>query len=309
MQVSPAPEPRAPVRVSARRCCHPLRSTAAPLCCAGHAAAPRALATVSAGASFKLPELAYDYGALEPFLSGEIMRLHHTKHHNAYVTNLNAALDKYAKASASGDVAEMIALQGAIRFNGGGHVNHSIFWENLAPPSAGGGGEPAGALKAAIDARFGSFAALKAAMNAGGASVQGSGWVWLGYSKANARLEVATCANQDPLSTNGLVPLLGIDVWEHAYYLQVRRASVPGGAWVKAPHPPTPPLEAPAVGGCPCVLSLCRRARRVTRPPCATSLLCSTRMCVPTTSTQSGGLSTLMTSPSASQPASSPSDR
>ncbi len=138
------------------------------------------------------------------------------------MTNLNASLDKYAAASAKGDVAEMIALQQAIRFNGGGHVNHSIFWANLAPPSAGGGGEPAGELAAAVTARFGSFAALKTAMNAAGAGVQGSGWAWLGYNKARGSLEVVACANQDPLSTVGLVPLLGIDVWEHAYYLQYK---------------------------------------------------------------------------------------
>lgn len=154
----------------------------------------------------------YDYGALEPFLSGEIMRLHHTKHHQAYVNNLNAALEKYEKAQATGNLSEMIALQGAIRFNGGGHVNHSIFWENLAPQSAGGGAEPTGELRKLIDERFGSFASMKAAMNAAGAGVQGSGWVWLGYNKATGKAELATCANQDPLAITGLVPLLGIDV-------------------------------------------------------------------------------------------------
>jgi len=183
---------------------------------AGGIAAPRALATVAAGGSFRLPDLPYDFGALEPFLSGEIMRLHHGKHHAAYVANLNAALEKYDKAAA-GAVADMIALQGAIRFNGGGHVNHSIFWENLAPPAAGGGGEPAGELKRLVDERFGSFGAMKAAMNAAGAGVQGSGWVWLGYNKAAGKVELASCANQDPLSVTGLVPLLGLDVWEHAY--------------------------------------------------------------------------------------------
>ncbi len=146
-----------------------------------------------------------------------------TKHHNAYVTNLNIALEKYAKASAAGNVAEMIALQPAIRFNGGGHVNHSIFWKNLAPAGKGGGGEPSGELAKLVAARWGSFAALKAAMNAAGAGVQGSGWVWLGYHAESGQVQVAACANQDPLSTTGLVPLLGIDVWEHAYYLQVRQ--------------------------------------------------------------------------------------
>jgi Fe-Mn family superoxide dismutase len=187
---------------------------------AAHAAlsVPRAaLSTVTSGASFKLPDMPYDYGALEPFISGEIMKIHHTKHHAAYVTNLNAALEKYHKAEAAGNVAEMIALQGAIRFNGGGHVNHSPFWQNLAPASAGGGGEPSGELGKAIADRWGSFAAFKTAMNASSVGVQGSGWGWLGYNKGTGKVEIATCANQDPLSVTGLVPLLGIDVWEHAY--------------------------------------------------------------------------------------------
>lgn len=116
----------------------------------------------------------------------------------------------------------MISLQQAIRFNGGGHVNHSIFWENLAPPSQGGGGEPSGELATAINDRFGSFAAFKTAMNTAGAGVQGSGWAWLGYNKATKKVDVVSTANQDPLTTVGLVPLLGIDVWEHAYYLQYK---------------------------------------------------------------------------------------
>jgi Fe-Mn family superoxide dismutase len=192
----------------------------------GGAAASRALATLGAApASFKLPDLPYDFGALEPALSGEIMRLHHGKHHAAYVANLNASLEKYRAAELAGDVAAMIALQQAIRFNGGGHVNHAIFWQNLAPRAAGGGVEPAAAseLGAAVAARFGSTAALKAAMSAAGAGVQGSGWAWLGLNKAAGnRLEVLALPNQDPLSTAGLVPLLGIDVWEHAYYLQYK---------------------------------------------------------------------------------------
>jgi len=185
----------------------------------------RTLATASSSAgmqSFKLPDLPYDYGALEPTLSGEIMKLHHSKHHQAYVTNLNASLEKYRAAELSGNVSEMISLQQAIRFNGGGHVNHAIFWQNLAPKSAGGGGEPTGELAAAITSRFGSFATLKQQMSASGASVQGSGWTWLGYNKVTSRLEIAALPNQDPLSTVGLVPLLGIDVWEHAYYLQYK---------------------------------------------------------------------------------------
>ena len=116
----------------------------------------------------------------------------------------------------------MIALQPALRFNGGGHVNHSIFWQNLAPAGKGGGGEPTGKLAAMITAKWGSFAAFKAAMNAGGVGVQGSGWVWLGVNRASKELAIVTCANQDPISTLGLEPLLGIDVWEHAYYLQYK---------------------------------------------------------------------------------------
>lgn len=169
---------------------------------------------------YTLPELSYDFGALEPVISGQIMELHYTKHHQAYVNNLNAALEKYAEAEKKGDVGAMIALQGAIRFNGGGHVNHSIFWTNLAP--AGQGGEPKGELLEAIKKEFGSVDKLVEIMSAASVGIQGSGWGWLGYDKAKGRLAVATCSNQDPLSMLGLVPLLGIDVWEHAYYLQYK---------------------------------------------------------------------------------------
>ena len=106
---------------------------------------------------YKLPELAYDFNALEPVISAEIMQIHYSKHHNAYVTNLNAALEKYHDAESKGDVAAMIAQQQAIRFNGGGHVNHSIFWTNLAPQSKGGGGKPSGDLLSAIVKEFGTF--------------------------------------------------------------------------------------------------------------------------------------------------------
>ncbi len=171
---------------------------------------------------YKLPELPYDFSALEPVIAGEIMELHYTKHHNAYVTNLNTALQKYAEAESKGDVAAMIGLQQAIRFNGGGHVNHSIFWTNLAPVSKGGGGEPKGDLKAALEKDFGSVEAFIEKMTAQTTAIQGSGWGWLGYNKETKKLSIAACANQDPLSTQGLVPLLGIDVWEHAYYLQYK---------------------------------------------------------------------------------------
>uniref|UniRef100_K3WFH7 Superoxide dismutase n=1 Tax=Globisporangium ultimum (strain ATCC 200006 / CBS 805.95 / DAOM BR144) TaxID=431595 RepID=K3WFH7_GLOUD len=179
--------------------------------------------TASRGiATVKLPDLPYDFGALEPVISGEIMQLHHQKHHQAYVTNYNLALEQYAEAEHKGDHAKLIALQPALRFNGGGHINHSIFWTNLASPQQGGGGEPDGELRAAIEAEFGDFEAFKKTFSAKTAAVQGSGWGWLGYSTENKRVQIATLANQDPLSTTGLIPLLGVDVWEHAYYLQYK---------------------------------------------------------------------------------------
>lgn len=137
-----------------------------------------------------------------------------------YVTNLNAAHEKLADAQAKGDVTSIIQLQQAIKFNGGGHLNHSIFWENLAPPSKGGGGEPSGELATLIDNKFGSFDAMKKQLSGSTVAVQGSGWGWLGYDKTTNSVSIATCPNQDPLeATTGLVPLFGIDVWEHAYYL------------------------------------------------------------------------------------------
>ena len=204
---------------------------------------------------YTLPELPYAYSALEPVISGEIMQahsqfisdkfdctavtskstsgrppsprfslyfaqIHHAKHHQAYVTNLNAALQQYAEAQQKNDMQKMIALQGAIKFNGGGHVNHSLFWQNLAAPKEGGGEPPTGALADAINAQFGSLDAFVAKFNSQTAAVQGSGWGWLGLNKETGKVAIATTANQDPLSTVGLVPLLGIDVWEHAYYLQ-----------------------------------------------------------------------------------------
>ena len=170
---------------------------------------------------YQLPELPYDFNALEPVISAEIMELHYKKHHQAYVTNLNAALEKYADAEKKQDVAAMIALQGAIKFNGGGHVNHSIFWTILAAPQHA-GGEPKGALMEKIGHDFGAWSAFKEKLSGAAVGVQGSGWAWLGFNKSLKRLEIASCANQDPLSVQGLVPLFGIDVWEHAYYLQYK---------------------------------------------------------------------------------------
>ncbi|KAL7589521.1 superoxide dismutase [Mn], mitochondrial [Lactuca sativa] len=174
--------------------------------------------------TFTLPDLSYDYGALEPAISGEIMQLHHQKHHQTYITNYNKAIEQLDDAITKGDASTAVKLQSAIKFNGGGHVNHSIFWKNLAPTSEGGGEPPHGSLGSAINQSFSSVEKLIAKMNAEGAAVQGSGWVWLAVDKELKRLVVETTSNQDPLVTKGpsLVPLIGIDVWEHAYYLQYK---------------------------------------------------------------------------------------
>jgi len=167
-----------------------------------------------------LPDLPYEYHALEPYISADIMELHHSKHHATYVNNLNIANENLSEAANAGDVSKCIQLANVIKFNGGGHINHSIFWQNMSPN---GGGEPEGELAAAIKRDFGSFDAFKAKMSAATVAVQGSGWGWLGYNKEADRLQIATCANQDPLdATTGLAPIIGIDVWEHAYYLQYK---------------------------------------------------------------------------------------
>lgn len=171
---------------------------------------------------YTLPDLPYDFSDLEPVISGEIMQLHYTKHHAAYVTNLNAALEKFFEAQAKNDLAAAAAQLQAIKFNGGGHINHSIFWSHLAPSHHGGGGAPEGALLQELQKEFGSVEKFIEKLSTLSVGIQGSGWGWLGYDKSMGRLVLATCANQDPLSTLGYVPLLGIDVWEHAYYLQYK---------------------------------------------------------------------------------------
>lgn len=167
-----------------------------------------------------LPELPYGYSALEPVISGQIMEIHHSKHHAAYVTNLNKALEQYAEAEHKNDIAKMIALQSAIKFNGGGHVNHAIFWTNLCPEKD--FTPPSPELLSLIESKWKTLDNFITTFNNQTAAVQGSGWGWLGYNKSSGGLEIATLANQDPLSTTGLVPLLGVDVWEHAYYLQYK---------------------------------------------------------------------------------------
>ncbi|XP_013200936.2 superoxide dismutase [Mn], mitochondrial [Amyelois transitella] len=166
-----------------------------------------------------LPEMPYEYNALEPVISREIMSLHHSKHHATYVNNLNAAEEKLAQAQAKGDIDTIISLAPALKFNGGGHINHTIFWQNLSPN----GGKPSDVLLKAIEKDFGSLDNMKNSLATASVGVQGSGWGWLGYNKQSKKLQIATCQNQDPLqATTGLIPLFGIDVWEHAYYLQYK---------------------------------------------------------------------------------------
>jgi len=176
-------------------------------------------AVVSVRGKHDLPKLPYDYKELEPIISREIMELHHSKHHQTYVTNLNAAEEQLQEAVSKNNVSKIISLQGALRFNGGGHLNHSIFWKNLTPKKT----EVSGDLKKAICERFGDFETFKKELSTQTVAIQGSGWGWLGFNKKTCQLEIAACPNQDPLeATTGLVPLLGIDVWEHAYYLQYK---------------------------------------------------------------------------------------
>jgi len=164
-----------------------------------------------------LPSLDYSYDALEPHISGVIMQLHHSKHHQTYVTGLNTAEEAYAKAASP---KEQIKLQAALKFNGGGHINHTLFWQNLSPASQDGGKLSDGPLKKAIERDFGSVDTLKEKMNATTAAIQGSGWGWLGYNPATKKLEIVTTPNQDPLLSH--VPIIGIDIWEHAFYLQYK---------------------------------------------------------------------------------------
>lgn len=169
-----------------------------------------------------LPNLPYPYDALEPVISEDIMRLHHQKHHQTYINNLTSALKDFALAAVKGDVATMALLCPQIHFNGGGHINHSIFWQNLCPPSQA-KGKPTGKLLQAIEHEFGTFDEFKSLFNKHTAAIQGSGWGWLGFNPVAKCVQFSTTTNQDPLmATRGLIPLLGIDVWEHAYYLQYK---------------------------------------------------------------------------------------
>ncbi|MGI5187538.1 superoxide dismutase [Promicromonospora sp. CA-289599] len=165
---------------------------------------------------YTLPELPYDYAALEPHISGRIMELHHDKHHAAYVAGANAALDALAGARESGDLAAVNLHEKNLAFNLGGHANHTVFWHNLSPE---GGGEPEGELAAAIVDQFGSFAAFKAHFAAVATGIQGSGWAVLGWDSIGGRLLIFQLFDQQANVPLGVTPLLMLDMWEHAFYL------------------------------------------------------------------------------------------
>lgn len=185
--------------------------------------------------AFELPQLPYAHDALEPHIDKETMNIHHGKHHNTYVTNLNAALEGNEELL-SKSVEEVIsnldavpeAARTAVRNNGGGHANHSLFWTILSPN---GGGEPTGDLAAAINSKFGSFDNFKAEFAKAATTRFGSGWAWLAVN--NGELEVTSTPNQDSPLMEGKTPILGLDVWEHAYYLnyQNRRPDYIGAFW------------------------------------------------------------------------------
>jgi len=183
---------------------------------------------------FTLPDLPYDHAALEPTIDARTMEIHHGKHHQAYVDNANKALEgtEWAHNSVESVLASLVAIpdevQAAVRNNAGGHANHSLFWEIMSPD---GGGEPEGELKAAIDDLWGGTDALKQAVNDAGVKRFGSGWTWLIY--AGTGLAVKSTPNQDSPLLESDVPLLGIDVWEHAYYLnyQNRRPDYLAAWW------------------------------------------------------------------------------
>ncbi|HRN29724.1 MAG TPA: superoxide dismutase [Terrimesophilobacter sp.] len=167
-------------------------------------------------ANYTLPELGYDYGALEPSISGRIMELHHSKHHKAYVDGANTALTKLAEARDADDLANVNKLEKDLAFNLGGHVNHSVFWTNMSPD---GGDAPSGDLSSAIDDHFGSFDKFRAHFTAVALGVQGSGWAVLAWDSLGQKLIIQQFFDQQANLAAGTVPLLMLDVWEHAYYL------------------------------------------------------------------------------------------
>jgi len=186
--------------------------------------------------AFKLPDLPYEFSALEPYIDARTMEIHHGKHHGTYVAKLNEALEK-APDWQDRTIEEIVRgygkapkeAQAALRNHGGGHYNHSLFWKMLAPRA---GGKPSGDLAAALEAAFGGFDAFRDKFSSAAAGLFGSGWAWLVADKAR-KLSIVTTPNQDNPLTQGLAPLLGLDVWEHAYYLkyQNRRPEYIAAFW------------------------------------------------------------------------------
>ena len=168
---------------------------------------------------YQLPELPYDYSALEPHISAQIMELHHSKHHQAYVTGANAALEQLEDARSRGDLTYVNKLEKDLAFNLGGHINHSVFWQNLSPN---GGGAPEGELAAALEDSFGSIDAFRAHFTATALGVQGSGWAILAWETIGARPVIFQLYDQQGNVPAGVIPLLQLDVWEHAYYLDYK---------------------------------------------------------------------------------------
>ena len=179
---------------------------------------------------YTLPDLSYDPGALEPHISGRIMELHHAKHHKTYVDGANTALEKLAEVRAKDDFATIAQLERNLAFNVSGHVLHSVFWTNLSPD---GGGKPTGSVASALDDAFGGFEPFKRQMTEAATSIQGSGWALASWEPMAGRLVVQQVHDHQGQHGQGTVPLLAIDAWEHAYYLQYenRRAEFLDAIW------------------------------------------------------------------------------
>lgn len=170
-------------------------------------------------AVYTLPDLPYDYGALEPHYSAQVLELHHDKHHAAYVKGANATLEKLAAARGEGDYDAIVGLEKSLAFNVSGHVLHSLFWKNLSPDR---GGKPEGELAAAIDESFGSFEDCKSQLSAATTSVQGSGWGTLTWEPLGKRLIIDQVYDHQGNVGSGSAPIFVLDAWEHAYYLQYK---------------------------------------------------------------------------------------
>lgn len=179
-------------------------------------------------AEYTLPDLPYDYGALDPHISGTIMELHHDKHHNTYVTGANTAIEKLQEARANEDFATLNMLEQNLAFNLGGHINHSIFWKALSPD---GGDKPDGELGAAIDDNFGSFDLFRQQFEATALGIQGSGWAILAWDTIGSKLVTLQLHDQQANIPVTLIPITQLDMWEHAYYLDYLNVK---GDYVKA---------------------------------------------------------------------------